>query len=73
MIDSFTDVSVSVSSFKDGRKNSFPSSLLDSDTARQHFLKLLMQQIQDCVVFEGPDGSKNLALDSQGTKPKYLD
>lgn len=44
-----------------------PSSLQDGDAARQYFLELLVQQIQDSVVFEGPDGSKNLALDSQGT------
>ncbi|KAM9341595.1 G2/M phase-specific E3 ubiquitin-protein ligase [Symphorus nematophorus] len=55
-------------SFKDHRRTSFPSSLLDSDTAQQHFLKLLMQQIQDSVVFEGPEGSKNLALDSQALR-----
>lgn len=45
----------------------FASSLLDGDTARQYFLKQLMQQVQESVVFEGPDGSKNLALNSQGT------
>lgn len=52
--------------FKDDQQTAFPSSLRDSDTARQYFLKLLVQQIQDSVVFEGPEGSKNLALDSQG-------
>ncbi|XP_068593332.1 G2/M phase-specific E3 ubiquitin-protein ligase [Cebidichthys violaceus] len=54
--------------FKDDRLTAFPSSLWDSDTARQYFLKLLVQQIQDSVVFEGPDGSKNLALDSQALR-----
>lgn len=42
------------------------ASSLDGDTARQYFLKQLMQQVQESVVFEGPDGSKNLALNSQG-------
>uniref|UniRef100_A0A8C2XFB8 G2/M-phase specific E3 ubiquitin protein ligase n=1 Tax=Cyclopterus lumpus TaxID=8103 RepID=A0A8C2XFB8_CYCLU len=46
----------------------FPSSLQDGDAARQYFLQLLVQQIQDSVVFEGPDGSKNLALDSQALR-----
>ncbi|XP_036927071.1 G2/M phase-specific E3 ubiquitin-protein ligase [Acanthopagrus latus] len=54
--------------FKDYTRTSFPSSLQDSDTARQYFLKLLVQQIEDSVVFEGPDGSKNLALDSQALR-----
>lgn len=56
----------SLSRFKDDQQTAFPSSLRDSDAARQFFLKLLIQQIQDSVVFEGPDGYKNLALDSQG-------
>lgn len=43
-----------------------PSIVQDANTARQYFLKLLHQQIQDSVVFEGPCGSKNLALDAQG-------
>lgn len=55
-------------SFKGNLQTSFPSSLLGRDASRQHFLKLLVQQIRDSVVFEGPDGSKNLALDSQGKK-----
>ncbi|XP_053192174.1 G2/M phase-specific E3 ubiquitin-protein ligase [Scomber japonicus] len=46
----------------------FIDSLWDSDTSRQYFLKLLVQQIQDSVVFEGPDGSKNLALNSQALR-----
>uniref|UniRef100_UPI0037E8E79B G2/M phase-specific E3 ubiquitin-protein ligase n=1 Tax=Semicossyphus pulcher TaxID=241346 RepID=UPI0037E8E79B len=54
--------------FKDEKQTAFPSSLQDSDTARQYFLKLLVQQIQDSVVFEGPEGSKNLALDSQALR-----
>ncbi|XP_049918248.1 G2/M phase-specific E3 ubiquitin-protein ligase [Epinephelus moara] len=54
--------------FNDDQQTTFPSSLQDSDTARQYFLKLLVQQIQDCVVFEGPDGSKNMALDSQALR-----
>ncbi|XP_029316474.1 G2/M phase-specific E3 ubiquitin-protein ligase [Cottoperca gobio] len=54
--------------FKDDQQTAFPSSLQDIDTARQLFLKLLVQQIQDSAVFEGPDGSKNLALDSQALR-----
>ncbi|XP_054469569.1 G2/M phase-specific E3 ubiquitin-protein ligase isoform X2 [Anoplopoma fimbria] len=54
--------------FKDNQLTAFPSSLQDSDMAKQYFLKLLVQQIQDSVVFEGPDGSKNLALDSQALR-----
>ncbi|XP_039641028.1 G2/M phase-specific E3 ubiquitin-protein ligase [Perca fluviatilis] len=54
--------------FKDGPQTTFPSRLQGSDAARQYFLKLLVQQIQDSVVFEGPDGSKNLALDSQAVR-----
>ncbi|XP_011618350.2 G2/M phase-specific E3 ubiquitin-protein ligase isoform X1 [Takifugu rubripes] len=55
-------------SFKGDLQTTFPSSLLGRDASRQHFLKLLMQQIQDSEVFEGPDGSKNLALDSQALR-----
>lgn len=40
--------------------------------ARQYFLKLLVQQIEDSVLFEGPGGSKNLALDSQGINQYYI-
>ncbi|XP_069573817.1 G2/M phase-specific E3 ubiquitin-protein ligase [Brachyistius frenatus] len=54
--------------FKDKLRTTFLSSLRDGDTARQYFLKLLVQQIQDSVMFEGPDGSKNLALDSQALR-----
>uniref|UniRef100_A0A8D2ZN33 G2/M phase-specific E3 ubiquitin-protein ligase n=1 Tax=Scophthalmus maximus TaxID=52904 RepID=A0A8D2ZN33_SCOMX len=57
-----------LSRFLDEEKTTFPSSLRDGGTARQYFLKLLVQQIQDSVVFEGPDGSKNLALDSQALR-----
>ncbi|XP_026194631.1 G2/M phase-specific E3 ubiquitin-protein ligase isoform X2 [Anabas testudineus] len=53
---------------KDMPETTFPSTLPNSNTAKQYFLKLLMQQIQDSVVFEGPDGSKNLALDSQALR-----
>lgn len=58
----------SLSRFADDHQIAFPSSLWNSDTDKQYFLKLLVQQIQDSVVFEGPDGSKNLALDSQGMR-----
>lgn len=40
--------------------------------SKQYFLKLLLQQIHDLVVFEGPCGSKNLALDSQGRNEELL-
>lgn len=55
----------SVCRFRDQLLTMCPSRPQAGDT-KQHFLKLLMQQIQDSVVFEGPEGSKNLALDSQG-------
>uniref|UniRef100_A0A672HES3 G2/M-phase specific E3 ubiquitin protein ligase n=1 Tax=Salarias fasciatus TaxID=181472 RepID=A0A672HES3_SALFA len=45
-----------------------PRSLLDDDTAWRYFLKLLVQQIQDCEVFEGPESHKNLRLDSQAVR-----
>ncbi|KAF6732776.1 G2/M phase-specific E3 ubiquitin-protein ligase [Oryzias melastigma] len=45
-----------------------PSIVQDTNAARQYFLKLLHQQIQDSVVFEGPCGSKNLALDAQALR-----
>ncbi|MEQ2216550.1 hypothetical protein XENOCAPTIV_017993, partial [Xenoophorus captivus] len=51
--------------FKDEQHTTIASTLCDGDTAKRYFLKLLMQQIQNSVVFEGPSGSKNLALDSQ--------
>ncbi|XP_034721495.1 G2/M phase-specific E3 ubiquitin-protein ligase-like, partial [Etheostoma cragini] len=63
----FLFVSSSPSRFKDGQ-TTFPSSLQGGDAARQYFLELLVQQIQDSAVFEGPDGSKNLALDSQALR-----
>lgn len=62
----------SLLSFKDVQQTSLPSSHLGGEAARQHFLKLLLQQIQDSQVFEGPDGSKNLALDPQGTNPELI-
>uniref|UniRef100_A0A3Q4BEQ2 Uncharacterized protein n=1 Tax=Mola mola TaxID=94237 RepID=A0A3Q4BEQ2_MOLML len=67
---SLTDnlTSVSLSSFGDEKRTTFPSSILNSDNATQYFLKLLMQQIRDSVVFEGPDGCKNLALDSKALR-----
>ncbi|XP_074548313.1 G2/M phase-specific E3 ubiquitin-protein ligase [Halichoeres trimaculatus] len=55
-------------SFRNDQATVFPSSLQDSDATRQYFLKLLVQQIQDSVVFEGPEGSKNLALDSRALR-----
>lgn len=64
----FTDGLFFLLSFKGDLQTSFSRSLSGRDASRQHFLKLLMQQIQDSEVFEGPDGSKNLALDSQGKK-----
>ncbi|XP_076022181.1 G2/M phase-specific E3 ubiquitin-protein ligase [Genypterus blacodes] len=54
--------------FKADQQAMFPSCLTDSDVARQYFLKLLVQQIQASVVFEGPAGSKNLVLDSQALR-----
>ncbi|XP_054861529.1 G2/M phase-specific E3 ubiquitin-protein ligase isoform X2 [Amphiprion ocellaris] len=56
------------------RRTDFDPSLVLSvsprggDLARQNFLKLLVQQIQNCVVFEGPDGAKTLALNSQAVR-----
>ncbi|KAG7233451.1 hypothetical protein INR49_007019 [Caranx melampygus] len=38
--------------FRDEKNTTFPSSLRDSETARRYFLKLLVQQIKDSVVFE---------------------
>ncbi|KAK5886950.1 hypothetical protein CesoFtcFv8_017929 [Champsocephalus esox] len=54
--------------FKDSLQTTFPSSLQDSEMAKEHFLKLLVQQIHDSEVFEGPEGSKNLALDSKALR-----
>nr|XP_057946429.1 G2/M phase-specific E3 ubiquitin-protein ligase-like [Doryrhamphus excisus]XP_057946430.1 G2/M phase-specific E3 ubiquitin-protein ligase-like [Doryrhamphus excisus] len=53
--------------FKDEQQK-FPNSPWSSDMARQYFYKLLVQQIQDSALFEGPDGCKNLALDSQALR-----
>uniref|UniRef100_A0A3B4AIN1 PHD-type domain-containing protein n=1 Tax=Periophthalmus magnuspinnatus TaxID=409849 RepID=A0A3B4AIN1_9GOBI len=44
------------------------SSSPGTDGALQHFLNLLLRQIQDCEVFEGPMGCKNLALNAQALK-----
>lgn len=68
----FFTVGCYLSRFKDIDQTPLPNNLWDSDTAKEYFLKLLMQQIQECVVFEGPDGSKNLALDSEGTSKAYF-
>ncbi|XP_041668056.1 G2/M phase-specific E3 ubiquitin-protein ligase [Cheilinus undulatus] len=54
--------------FKEDQQTAFPSSLRDSEAARQYFLKLLVQQIQDSEVFEGPEGCKNLVLDAQALR-----
>ncbi|XP_034531534.1 G2/M phase-specific E3 ubiquitin-protein ligase isoform X2 [Notolabrus celidotus] len=54
--------------FRNDLQTTFPRRLQGSDIARQYFLKLLVQQIQDSVVFEGPEGSKNLALDSRALR-----
>ncbi|XP_075883846.1 G2/M phase-specific E3 ubiquitin-protein ligase [Nelusetta ayraudi] len=51
--------------FKDSQGSLYPSSLLHEDAARQNFLRKLMQQIQESLVFEGPNGSKNLSLNSK--------
>ncbi|XP_061599505.1 G2/M phase-specific E3 ubiquitin-protein ligase [Cololabis saira] len=49
-------------------KDKLYNGLQDGSVRRQYFLELLMQQIQDSVVFEGPCASKNLALDSQALR-----
>ncbi|XP_056445773.1 G2/M phase-specific E3 ubiquitin-protein ligase [Gadus chalcogrammus] len=54
--------------FKDGRETPFPSCPGGSEAATQWFLKQLVQQIQSCEVFEGPDGHKNLALDAEALR-----
>uniref|UniRef100_A0A8C7YZF6 G2/M-phase specific E3 ubiquitin protein ligase n=1 Tax=Oryzias sinensis TaxID=183150 RepID=A0A8C7YZF6_9TELE len=56
------------SRFNNVQQTGPPSIVQDANAARQHFLKLLHQQIQDSVVFEGPCGSKNLALDAQALR-----
>uniref|UniRef100_A0A3P8VQU2 G2/M-phase specific E3 ubiquitin protein ligase n=1 Tax=Cynoglossus semilaevis TaxID=244447 RepID=A0A3P8VQU2_CYNSE len=51
--------------FSKEQEDMFPKSLQDNEeVAKQYFLKLLVQQIQSSVVFEGPEGCKNLSLDS---------
>ncbi|XP_072320371.1 G2/M phase-specific E3 ubiquitin-protein ligase [Eucyclogobius newberryi] len=52
--------------FKDER-TAFPRSP-GGDGALRHFLDLLLRQIQNCDVFEGPENSKNLALNAQALK-----
>uniref|UniRef100_A0A3B3XQ75 HECT domain-containing protein n=1 Tax=Poecilia mexicana TaxID=48701 RepID=A0A3B3XQ75_9TELE len=59
---------LSVSRFKDEQHLTLPSAHRTGDATRKYFLDLLMQQIQNSVVFEGPSGSKNLALDSQALR-----
>uniref|UniRef100_A0A8C5F5G6 G2/M-phase specific E3 ubiquitin protein ligase n=1 Tax=Gadus morhua TaxID=8049 RepID=A0A8C5F5G6_GADMO len=59
---------VGVSRFKDGHETPFPSCPGGSEAATQWFLKQLVQQIQSCEVFEGPDGHKNLALDAEALR-----
>ncbi|KAM9356108.1 G2/M phase-specific E3 ubiquitin-protein ligase [Pholidichthys leucotaenia] len=54
--------------FKDETQTAFSKCQQDSNSGRQYFLKLLMQQIQESVVFEGPEGYKNLALDSKALR-----
>lgn len=54
--------------FKDEQHINLPSTLYNGDTARRYFLKLLMQQIQNSMAFEGPSGSKNLSLNSQALR-----
>ncbi|CAL8298530.1 unnamed protein product [Arctogadus glacialis] len=54
--------------FKDGPETPFPSCPGGSEAATQWFLKQLVQQIQSCEVFEGPDGHKNLALDAEAMR-----
>ncbi|KAM6973271.1 G2/M phase-specific E3 ubiquitin-protein ligase [Aplochiton taeniatus] len=53
--------------FTNGRRNSSPSCLSGS-VATHRFLRLLVKQIQSCEVFEGPVGSKNLALNLQALR-----
>ncbi|XP_015248024.1 PREDICTED: G2/M phase-specific E3 ubiquitin-protein ligase [Cyprinodon variegatus] len=54
--------------FTDLQSTAPPSTACDGEADRKHFLKLLMEQIQNSVVFEGPSSSKNLALDSQALR-----
>ncbi|XP_027891548.1 G2/M phase-specific E3 ubiquitin-protein ligase isoform X1 [Xiphophorus couchianus] len=54
--------------FKGEQHLTLPSTHCAGDATRKYFLNLLMQQIQNSVVFEGPIGSKNLALDTQALR-----
>lgn len=36
--------------------------------SQRHFLRRLLQKLQNSSVFEGPDHAKNLALSSQGMR-----
>ncbi|KAG7258063.1 hypothetical protein CRUP_014818, partial [Coryphaenoides rupestris] len=47
------------------QKTPFPSS---PSGATQLFLRQLVQQIQSCGIFEGPEGSRNLALESRALR-----
>ncbi|XP_061843656.1 G2/M phase-specific E3 ubiquitin-protein ligase [Nerophis lumbriciformis] len=59
--------------FRDHQR-AFHGSPWSGDTARKYFFKVLVQQIQDSPLFEGPDGCKNLALDSQALRDdQYFD
>ncbi|KAJ3613166.1 hypothetical protein NHX12_019418, partial [Muraenolepis orangiensis] len=53
--------------FKDAH-TAFPSCPGGSPAAARYFLKRLIQDIQNSQVFEGPDGNKNLALDSRALR-----
>ncbi|XP_056152276.1 G2/M phase-specific E3 ubiquitin-protein ligase [Lampris incognitus] len=55
-------------SFKGNQRTSFPNLPCYSEAATRFFLKLLVQQIQNSVVFEGPEDFKNLALDAQALR-----
>ncbi|KAM9777959.1 G2/M phase-specific E3 ubiquitin-protein ligase [Neosynchiropus ocellatus] len=51
--------------FRDEARTSFPSSPWVRVAARQRFLEQLVGQIQNSAIFEGPEGCKNLRLDSR--------
>ncbi|CAL8273850.1 unnamed protein product [Merluccius merluccius] len=53
------------------RSNSPSPSCPSSATAAQYFLKQLVQQIQNCGVFEGPEGNKNLTLESKALREDF--
>ncbi|KAK0140634.1 G2/M phase-specific E3 ubiquitin-protein ligase [Merluccius polli] len=56
--------------FNDGQNTRSPS-CPSSATAAQYFLKQLVQQIQTCGVFEGPEGNKNLTLESKALREDF--